>query len=302
MPERAYLSSISAYAIGDTLGNMSWDIVCQREGIELYWVVHYGDFRNGEVNRFLGDGWLNVDFYRLFDRASIFPKRIHIPAINTANRGEHHATIAQCIDWMYGREVEVTDLGWHPRAGELFPGVVPMPDEFRRRFAFLARGGFPHRYATFHPTSARFISDGQVAAGRMKRISVGAALKHLRTLPERGINRLVVVGCRKSREINARFVARIAPELPGVEIIDTTGTGTLEDYFARLYGSVFHVACESGSAFFTAQLGIESALVFRSVSTASCANFSSYFRFVPVLKNELDDQDCLDGDISDLAA
>lgn len=304
MKERAYVYEINAHAIGDTLGNMSWDIQAERRSIPLFWHVHYGLSRGGEVNHYMSDGWLNVELFRLFDRASLFRNRIHIPLIYSANRGEPQcrATMARYVEWVYGREVEIEDLGCHPDFRQLFPRVVPMPDEFRRRFAFLARGGSPNRYATIQPTSARHTHEDQLTAGRTKRISVGAALKHLRTLPERGINRLVVVGCRKSRDINARFVARITPELPSVEIIDTTGTGTLEDYFARLYGSVFHVACESGSSFFTSQIDIESVLTFRPVSVQALEIFTDYFRDVPSLTIEYDEQDCLDGDTSDLEA
>jgi hypothetical protein len=82
----------------------------------------------------------------------------------------------------------------------------------------------------------------------------------------------------------------------------TRRPGTIEDYFARLFGSVYHVGCESNSAFFTAQLGIESVQVYRPVSTGAFENFSNYFRDVPSLKLEYDTADCLEGDISDLAA
>lgn len=318
----AYIRGINGHSLGDIVGCAWYDIQAARHGVELYWNVHHGIDRGGALNHSLSDGWFHVELFRLLDRAGLFVHRVHIPAINdqTVFLPDRLSAAEKYVELVYGRRLKLADYGQHPDFDTLFrPPVRYMPGEFRHRFRFLGcpseSYAFPagpsvpswhyranEVYATCQPTSTSLVDDALVAQGRGKRITLGRAIDHLRTLPARGIKRLYILGGRRDMPINASFVERLRPRLPGIEVIDATGQTTIEQYFGRLYGSAWHLSGESNSAFFTAQLGIESVQVYRPVSVHALENFASYFRDVPSLKLEFDSADCLEGDISDLAA
>lgn len=65
-------------------------------------------------------------------------------------------------------------------------------------------------------------------------------------------------------------------------LINRCGQTTIEEFLRVLYNSQRHLSCESGSALFTAQLGIPSTLVFRP-GQPEREKFAAFFRNVPAL-------------------
>jgi hypothetical protein len=277
--EVGYVGTLNAHSLGDTLSMFSYDARARRSGRALYWDLH---FPGGPVHDVLDRGWLHLSLFDLYRRAALFTRLIVLPGVaaDDPRRDRFRSLYAERV---LGEEVRE----WRPfDPGALgFAAVVAYdPTDLRARFAFLGRDG--PGYATIHPASTHY-----ALPGTAKRISLPAALGHLARSPER---RVLVLGSRSDAPWCALYAERL--RAAGYRAEDRSGATTIEDFFALLYNSRFHVCCDSCSAFFTGQLGIPTAQVYMKAIPSGLANFAPYYAAVPALRMALDPLDTLAGE------
>ena len=299
---KAFHSLLHGFAIGDTLSVVSHDLHMQESGIENHFYVV---FTGGAVDEHMQKGWFNWPLYSLYARAGLFQNLIVLDGLDCTDwntRCPLYAPVFTAyIERNFGKTFTEIEQG-QPFITEW--KAIPCAEELRRRFQFLRFTTEP--YATLHFTSSHNLHWDGGKLPYTKRASIVAVIRELAACPCRTVRMLGSVRDKPTVQAALRALSALYPNLC---FEDCTGT-SVEELFGLLYNSQHHIACETGTAFFTAQLGIPSTSIFLSDEThryfnshgTSRAVFEPFFSNIPALKCVTDSEQVCGTGNQDLVA
>lgn len=271
----ACIGLLNGRGLGDTLGMMSQDVGVRQRAEEPYWVIHARGI------------WIHFPLFHLYHKAGIFRNLIYIDGVDGGNYA-NPSRLSEYLD-----HIEMLFGNRHDAIHVLASKPEYMPQELRERFRFLASTG---GYMTLQPSSVHTsVPDPKNFVG-CKRISYQKVRTALARLCPRG-GAVIILGSRWDAPVNALYFQTLNRDFPEIRLTDLTGKTTVEEMFRILYNAEAHLCCESGSAFFTAQLGVPTIQVYNREE--SRRNFADYFAAIPTLETVLENRNVFQ-DYSDL--
>lgn len=283
---KGYFGLLHGFAIGDTLSVISHDVHLQNEGIEDYYNVA---FTGGPRSPDMECGWFNWPLFTLYARAGLFKRLIVLDSLDydrwSVRWEEYVPHISAYIERNYGKHY--TEIVHRQPFLDQWK-AIPCVENLRERFNFLRRDAEP--YATLHFASSHYLyADNVGTLPHTKRASMQAVMSELEAC--RRFAKVKMVGSLRDRSTVVAAIKRLTAAFPDIVFEDCTGTD-VEGLFRILYNSKRHIACETGTPFFTAQLGIPSTQIYLSYKTLSYfngyptarANFEPFFADIPALK------------------
>lgn len=297
-----YFGLLHGHALGDSLAVISHDVHLHNRGIESY---YYVAFTGGPNSPDMERGWINWPLFSLYARAGLFKQLIILDSLNydkwNGRWQEYAPQISAYIERNYGKQY--TEL-LHQQPFLPRWKAIPCADDLRERFSFLRCATEP--YATLHFASSHYLyADNVGDLPHTKRASTDAVLRELEEC--RQFAKVKMVGSLRDRSTVRAAIKKLTVAFPKIVFEDCTGT-SVEGLFRILYNSKRHIACETGTPFFTAQLGIPSTQIYLSYKTMSYfngyptarANFEPFFSDISALKCVTDDVQVCGTDNEDL--
>jgi hypothetical protein len=258
IPATAYFCALDARNLGESLPLLSL-AACGERRARIYWWLN------------TDNGHYHPEMLRIYQQAGLFRYTIQIAGMTGCEPeegdGPAGGPILQYIRRVYGVDHDrLLPAGDSPD----FPlRAVYMPDELRRLFCFLEE--VSEQYITCHPAS---VANSEKTAG------IGLLIERL--APYVALHpQIRVLGLPDDRPYAEKFIAAAREAFPAVKVVDFVGKTDLHGFMRTLYGSHFHICADTCSAFFTAQLGIESELL---GTTDGLERFERWFEGVPTLK------------------
>lgn len=250
-----YVASVSGLGVGDSLAYAWVDLQAEKLGVVQHWCA----WMDKSVNPYLHTGWFNAPLFHLYQQAGIFSRLAVMswenPKQYQQDRSYGLDTLSNYFNITYGTQGE-WEKRVHPQiSGDWF--VKPFVKEMRSRFAFLLQRMKP--YGSIHFSSSSFMySQRNPGLADTKRASIPAVLDELQTT---SLKHFKMIGSLKDRPMVQAAISKLKKERPDCVFEDCTGMSILST-FSLLYNTQLHIAGETGTPFFTAQLGIPSVKIF----------------------------------------